>query len=169
MDQIENMNIGAMGDPTRGRPTLGTETSVLTYRLIRIVTMNILKSQNVESEPAIYDAGAMVGGMIYLNMIKSASSLDDFVKKATKIFLDLKVGKVIVEEVRTKGELFIRLKVDECVSCSGTPNIGKAVCQLEAGLIAGLISAYLGSAVQAKEVKCWGLGDKTCEFEITPA
>ncbi|MFB3881456.1 MAG: NAD-binding protein [Armatimonadota bacterium] len=55
----------------------------------------------------------------------------------------------------------------ECATCQGLPEVGRPVCHLERGVIAGALEARLGRTVRTRETKCWGLGDATCEFEIT--
>jgi len=47
------------------------------------------------------------------------------------------------------------------------PQVGRPVCHLERGVIAGALEAKLGRSVRTEETKCWGLGDGVCEFEVT--
>jgi predicted hydrocarbon binding protein len=47
------------------------------------------------------------------------------------------------------------------------PRVGRPVCNLERGVIAGALEAKLGRSVRTRETKCWGLGDSMCEFEVT--
>ncbi len=55
----------------------------------------------------------------------------------------------------------------ECATCEGLPAVGKPVCHLERGVITGALEARLGRTVHTQETKCWGLGDRGCEFQVT--
>jgi voltage-gated potassium channel Kch len=59
------------------------------------------------------------------------------------------------------------LEEGECAACQGMPRVGRPVCNLERGVIAGALEAKLGRSVRTRETKCWGLGDSMCEFEVT--
>jgi len=56
-------------------------------------------------------------------------------------------------------------RLDECATCSGLPSVRRPLCHFEGGLLAGFLESVLGDNIDLKEVKCWGLGDKTCLFE----
>ncbi len=59
------------------------------------------------------------------------------------------------------------LDVEECYFCSGLPEIGEPYCRFDEGLIAGFLSKSKGKRFVVREVKCWGIGDELCEFEVT--
>lgn len=61
----------------------------------------------------------------------------------------------------------ITIKIDECMSCSGMPKLGKPVCYYEGGRITGGLSEITGEKWQFVEVNCWALGDDFCRFELT--
>ncbi|MFW9992233.1 MAG: V4R domain-containing protein [Candidatus Odinarchaeota archaeon] len=48
----------------------------------------------------------------------------------------------------------------------GVPELGEALCSYISGEIAGLIEGILGMYADVEEIKCHGLGDPYCEFEI---
>jgi len=60
-----------------------------------------------------------------------------------------------------------RIEESECATCQGMPQVGRSVCHLERGVIAGALEAKLGRSVRTEETKCWGLGNGVCEFEVT--
>lgn len=61
----------------------------------------------------------------------------------------------------------IIVKIDECMSCSGMPDLGKPVCYYEGGRITGGLSEITGESWQFVETDCWGKGDDFCRFELT--
>jgi transcriptional regulator with PAS, ATPase and Fis domain/predicted hydrocarbon binding protein len=56
----------------------------------------------------------------------------------------------------------------DCLTCSGLPNIGRPLCYLEAGIIAGAVERACGEPVIVCETRCWGLGDTFCEMRVQP-
>jgi voltage-gated potassium channel Kch/predicted hydrocarbon binding protein len=59
------------------------------------------------------------------------------------------------------------LEETHCATCENMPAVGRAVCNLERGVITGALQARLGRTVRTQEAKCWGLGDRLCQFDIT--
>ncbi|MEK7494213.1 MAG: V4R domain-containing protein, partial [Patescibacteria group bacterium] len=58
--------------------------------------------------------------------------------------------------------------ISECLTCDGiSPPIGRAICQLEAGIVAGALETiYPGRKALGEETKCiGGLGDDVCLIE----
>jgi len=129
------------------RPTIGRFVDVEFFRIIRFLPVEML--------------GERVDGLIY-NGAKEATinmeigSLDEI----ATFFKEKRIGKVTI---LSKDP--VKVKVDECVTCSGLPEVGRPLCHFEGGLLAGLIGSTLEETIDLKEVKCWGLGDRTCLFE----
>lgn len=73
-----------------------------------------------------------------------------------------KIGLLdIVDESLNK----MRLNIYECISCYGLPNIGRTMCDFEAGVLQGILSELFGSS-SVKERYCWGTGYSFCGFEV---
>jgi len=129
------------------RPSIGRFVDVEFFRIIRFLPVEML--------------GERVDGLIY-NGAKDAAanmkigSLDEIIT----FFREKRIGKVTI-----MGKDPVRIKVDECATCSGLPEVGRPLCHFEGGLLAGLLGSTLGETIDLEEVKCWGLGDKTCLFE----
>ncbi|MCK4401517.1 hypothetical protein KAW08_04355 [bacterium] len=132
------------------RKKLGVDIPVTLFRLIRLIGMGKLLGDS--SGAALYTVGKTVGETLG---VKTAEEL-------LKLVEDLKIGIPKVVEMSDKR---IIVDVFECVTCSGIPNIGEVVCHFEAGLIAGALGKILGKGTKTTETKCWGKGDKVCEFE----
>ena len=60
----------------------------------------------------------------------------------------------------------LKLEISDCIACAGMPKVGATLCYFEAGLLAGFLSEALGKKIKVIEEKCWGLGDRFCEFTI---
>lgn len=60
----------------------------------------------------------------------------------------------------------LKIEISDCAACSGLPKVDSSLCYFEAGLLAGFLSEALGKKIKVIEEKCWGLGDRFCEFTI---
>ncbi|EKD27614.1 MAG: hypothetical protein ACD_79C00654G0003 [uncultured bacterium] len=158
--------ISAIGN-TKQRMTLGNTTSLEIFRIMKTSLQNLI-SVVLGSEQgalAVYNSGRAVGGEMYEAFFKEIKEFDELIEQFSKLVKDLKIGIVsVIKADFEKG--FFEIRVDECVSCSGTSNTGKSICDFEGGIIAGVLQAYLGKRVEAKETHCWGLGDNFCGFEV---
>ncbi|MEK7549007.1 MAG: V4R domain-containing protein [Patescibacteria group bacterium] len=135
------------------RPETGDEVPVILWRLIRIIGFHQLLKEDV-SETS-YFIGKNIGQMLGIK------NTDELLKK----LIELKIGKI--NFVINSPEA-VHVNISECVTCSGIkPPLGKPICQLEAGIIAGALETiYPGKKSVGKETKCiGGLGDEFCRIE----
>ena len=133
------------------RPKIGGDISVVPWRIIRLIAIN--KYMGRAADETAYIFGKEIGKAL---PVKTP-------KEFLKIVKDLKIGNPKIVDQSDKQ---IVIDVFECATCSGIPNIGKAVCQFEAGVIGGALEKILRKKTNVLETKCWGLGDKVCRFEV---
>ncbi|AEH06398.1 V4R domain-containing protein [Methanothermococcus okinawensis] len=126
---------------TVDRPTLGRNADV---SLIRALILSIIRYLGFNAASKLYHAGMYFGGEL------GVSSIDDM----KEIFKELGIG--IINIVSTEPMV---IRIEECVECSGLPNIGKPVCYFDAGVIAGCLEGILGSEVKVveKNAVLWGM------------
>lgn len=160
--------IGKAGD---ARPTLGSTVPLEIFRALRVVGVmeGLDGTLGKDSSALVYDGGKHYGvGLGKVVIEKTGRDLGHYVKGVADELKRLGVGLLYVTELRL-DDGFIRLKVDECITCAGMPNIGKAICHFEAGCVAGILEVFLAGAKKClvKETKCWALGHQTCEFEVS--
>jgi len=128
------------------RPTIGRFVDVEFFRMIRFLPMELL--------------GERVDGLIYNGAKTATTDMEIDLDEIVAFFKEKKIGRVKILSTDP-----LRVKVDECATCSGLPKVGRPLCHFEGGLLAGLLGSALGDDIDLKEVKCWGLGDRTCLFE----
>jgi len=58
------------------------------------------------------------------------------------------------------------LRVNESALSTGVPAVGESLCHYEAGKISGLLEAITSEETVVFESSCWGMGDRSCQFEI---
>lgn len=61
------------------------------------------------------------------------------------------------------------LQITGCTTVLGweIPSVNRTVCGFDAGLFEGFLSSATGKSVGVEETACLGMGDSSCEFEIT--
>jgi diguanylate cyclase (GGDEF)-like protein len=59
----------------------------------------------------------------------------------------------------------VLVKLQRCLSCENLPVTGTPVCDVERGIIDGVLEGITGTEVLTKETMCCGLGDTVCQFE----
>ena len=159
-----------IGDPASGRPVLGGTATVAMFRALRLVGVmeGLDGTLGKDAAALVFNSGKHVGGALGLDILgETGPDLDAYVKVLAARLKALGVGLMSVTRLDlAAGRLTVR--VDECITCAGMPDIGKAVCHFEGGLVSGVLEAFLGAGKKAavEETKCWALGDRTCEFEV---
>jgi len=155
-----------LGDIAQGRPNLGHQTSVEVYRLMQFCFRDVIE-QNYGTEATdrlFYEAGHLAGRHFYQNLIGSAGSIDEFIRKLQLLLKELKIGILRVEEADTEKGRFV-ITVSEDLDCSGLPDMEFEICTYDEGFIAALLKCYSGKDFDVKEVDCWCTGDRTCRFQ----
>lgn len=155
-----------IGSPAKGRPTLGERVPVQMFRALRLVgVMEGLDAAMGDASAVVYTSGKGLGEAIGEQILaKSGKDLHRFVEGTINTIRELGVGILSVTKADLDGK-FIVLQVNECITCSGMPDIGKPVCHFEAGVVSGILGTFLEKSVTVVETQCWGQGDSYCEFE----
>jgi len=119
--------------------------------LFRIVRFLPHKYMGHGADAVAYMAGKDLGK--YLNL-SSVEDVLDFCKNN-----GIGIGEVVSESP-------LQIRVDECITCSGLPEVGYPLCYFEGGFLSGCLENILNKSVDLKEIKCAGLGDDFCMFEM---
>jgi uncharacterized protein len=133
------------------RPQLGEEIPLTLFRILRIIGMRNLLGET--SGSALYMMGKSVGNMV------GASSIDEFNAKIR----DLKIG---IPEVEFVEEDHLIVKLYECITCAGFVYTGEMFCDMESGIIAGMLEKVYGKKAKSTQTKSWSVGFNYCEFDI---
>lgn len=133
------------------RPTLGGEVPVPVFRLLRLIGMQKILGES--SGPTLYMVGKEIGSSL------DVSTVEEF----AKFIEEMKIG--IPRILKLSGEKIV-IRVDECVTCAGLPNIGEMVCHFEGGIIAGALEKILKRPTKAVQTKSHAAGFEYCEFDV---
>ena len=133
------------------RPQLGEDIPLTLYRILRVIGMRKILGET--SGATLYMMGKQVGAMI------GAKDLDDFKTK-------IKEFKVGIPEVHALEEDHLVVKLYECITCAGFANTGEMFCDMESGIIAGLLETVFKKKAKSTQTKSWSVGYNYCEFEV---
>lgn len=162
----ESRGVGISGDIIPGRSRLGQLVPVNVFRALRLEGMKEIAGRGANA--IIYRGGRNLGinvGRDISLQLTNPGNLNEYLSAVVQAFESLQIGLVAVAGGSFEnGQVY--LKVDECVTCAGIPNIGETVCHFEGGVIAGIVQNFTGALATCKEIECWGKGDKTCMFEV---
>ena len=159
-----------IGDPAKGRPTLGRTIPVDMFRALRLIGImeGLEDTIGKESVSLVYNSGKYLGyGLGKAVMDQTGRDLTRYAEALAAKLKELGVGLLSIQELKL-DEGFVRFRVEECITCAGMPVIGKPVCHFEAGFIGGVMEVFIGGGKTCvvKETKCNAMGDGTCEFEV---
>lgn len=133
------------------RPTLGTMVPVALFRTVRLLALRDVLGSRISSAVMKVSGRSISRKMNVSSTAEMISTLERFC-----------VGRVSIEE-QTDDRMVVSCA--ECVTCSGLPNIGEAVCSFEAGFVSGVLEREYGVPMSVVETQCWGLGDRICRWE----
>lgn len=158
-----------IGDMERGRPNLGNMTRVEVYRLFQYTLRDILERDygTAEADRVLREAGFLAGREFAGRFIGPCRDFSVFAARAQERLEALRIGILHIEKADPQRLDFI-LTVAEDLDCSGLPDVGHVICAYDEGFVAGLFSSFAGCTCTAREVDCWGTGDRTCRFEVRP-
>ncbi len=145
------------------RPHLGEDIPILVFRAFRVFTGVHLEDMvgHMGAITLIQKAGRELGREVG-NTLKD-EDLNAYLGKVIDFVKDSKIGLLVPVDVSQEK---IVVALDECITCSGMPNIGKRICHFEAGFVAGIVESYLNKRVRAYETKCNAHGDGICEVAV---
>ena len=133
------------------RPELGEDVPLLLFRILRIIGIRQILGES--SGATLYMMGKRVGNMI------GAKDLSDFHSKIK----ELRVG---IPEVDIVDEDHLIVKLYECITCAGFTYTGEMFCDMESGIIAGILETIYKKKAKSTQTKSWSVGYNYCEFEV---
>jgi predicted hydrocarbon binding protein len=133
------------------RPTLGDEVPLVLFRTLRIIGMRRLLGESAGQ--ALYMMGKSVGNLM------APETVVDFGRTIRE--LGIGIAEIVCDEDDRK---VVRLR--ECITCAGFPVTGEMFCDMESGIIAGLLERVLGKKAKSTQTKSWSVGYDYCEFDV---
>jgi uncharacterized protein len=133
------------------RPRLGADVPLSLFRILRIIGMRSLLGES--SGQTLYAMGKSVGNML------DAATLEEFRKRIE----ELRIG---IPEVEIIDDDHLVVKLYECITCAGFVFTGEMFCDMESGIIAGLLEKVYAKKAKSTQTKSWSVGYNYCEFDV---
>lgn len=133
------------------RPILGDTVPLTLFRILRIIGMRNLLGES--AGPTLYMMGKSVGNML------APKTMDEF---ATTI-KELKIG---IPEIEKTTEDRLTVNLHECITCAGFSYTGEMFCDMESGIIAGLLEKVFDKKARSTQTKSWSVGYDYCQFDV---
>ena len=133
------------------RPKLGEDVPLALFRILRIIGMRSLLGET--SGQTLYVMGKSVGSIL------GAATIEEF----RKTIEELRIG---IPEVETIDENNLVVRLYECITCAGFPFSGEMFCDMESGIIAGMLEKVYAKKAKSTQTKSWSTGYNYCEFEV---
>lgn len=146
-----------------GRDVLGPYVSIAHYRGVVLGLTRFLERRYGQlGDALLYSVGRQTARTVVRDLLEEVGP-----ERAADQFLDaLRTAHVGLPQIEEMGEGRRRILLRECAICCGMPVAGGAECHYLTGLFSGLHEILWDRAVEAREVRCWAMGDKVCEFEV---
>lgn len=152
----------------KNRKTLGPMVPIQLFQALRLIGMGTSIEAMVGdgARALVYQSGQRVGSLLGQAVLpQSGKDLGKFLGLVRDVCLQLTIGQVVLEKAdNDKGRLSLR--VDECVSCAGIEGAKAPICHFEAGLVGGIVRAFVNTEVRAVETRCNAVGDNLCGIEV---
>jgi uncharacterized protein len=133
------------------RPNLGEDVPLSLFRILRIIGMRSLLGES--SGQTLYVMGKSVGNML------DATTLEEF----KKTIEELRIG---IPEIEIIDDDHLIVKLYECITCAGFAFTGEMFCDMESGIIAGLLERVYAKKAKSTQTKSWSVGYNYCEFDV---
>jgi uncharacterized protein len=133
------------------RPTLGDTVPLTLFRILRIIGMRNLLGES--AGPTLYMMGKSVGNML------APKTMGEF----ESTIRELKIGIPRIEQA-TEDRLTVNLH--ECITCAGFSYTGEMFCDMESGIIAGLLEKVFNKKARSTQTKSWSVGYDYCQFDV---
>ena len=162
-----NFKWSDLGDLEEGRPNLGRDTRVETYRLMQYTMRAVLESEfgDLKSRDILVKAGRLAGVEFCTNVLDRSLDVNKFIAQLHDKLLDYKIGILRVEKMEPNFIMLV-ITVSEDLDCSGLPVSGNTVCDYDEGFFQGIFETYTSKNFVVKEIDCWSTGERTCRFTI---
>lgn len=159
-----DLDLSRWGDVSTGRHRLGPYVSLSHYRALTAGFSGYMETKLGHMGNAImYAVGRITGRRATADLVRENPSGDQALEL---MFAEMRGHGIAIAEVGQRTEDRVDVVLHESAAAAGAQPMGKPLCHYQAGLLAGIFEAVTGRTTQARETKCWGLGDRLCEFRI---
>jgi uncharacterized protein len=153
-----------VGDVLSERRQLGPHVSLSHYRALTTGFTGYMEQRWGHMGDAILYAVGRLAGKHAAAQIQRETP--DTEAALHQILNEIRENGIGVPEVRQSMPDRVDIVVHESAPAAGSRPMSRPLCHYQAGLFAGVYEVLTGKPALAKETRCWGLGDRYCEFRV---
>ncbi len=159
-----NVDLSRVGDVISERRQLGPYIALSHYRALTTGFVSYMEHKLGHMGDAIlYAVGRLAGKRAAGEIMREAPDLE---AAKRQVLNEIRENGIGLPEVRQATEDRVDVVIHESAPAAGVKPIGRPICHYQAGMLAGIWEALTGKNTHGKETKCWGLGDRLCEFRV---
>lgn len=158
------LDLSGVGDVYSERRRLGPHVSLTHYRALMLGFVAYMEQRLGQMGDAIlYAVGRLTAERAMRDLLQETPNKDQAVQRMLK---EMEASGIGIASITQQTPTHVDVVIHENAPAAGIPPRGSPVCHFQAGTLAGIFDALTKKPVVAREVKCWGLGDRLCEFRI---
>lgn len=159
-----HLDLSGVGDVYSGRKRLGPYVSLTHYRGLTIGFTTYMHDKLGHMGDAIlYSVGRLTARTAMADVLQEIPDRENALRR---IFDEIRANGIAVPEVVERTEHRIDVRLYENVTSAGVKETGHPLCHYQSGMLTGIFEVLTRRKVLSHEVKCWGLGDRFCEFQL---
>lgn len=157
-------DLSRVSDITSGRQRLGSHISLSHYRALTTGFVAYMEQKwGHMGDAVLYAVGRITSKRATTEILKETKSRERAVEQ---IFSEIRNNGIGIPEVRQFTDDRVDVVMFENAPSAGVQPAGRPICHYQAGMFSGIYEALYGRPTSTKETKCWGLGDRLCEFRV---
>lgn len=159
-----DVDYSRVGDILSERRQLGPHVSLSHYRALTTGFTGYMEQRWGHMGDAIlYAVGRLSGKHAATEVMRESPDADSALNQ---ILNEIRENGIGVPEIRQSMPDRVDIVVHESAPAAGSRPMARPLCHYQAGLFAGVYEVISGKAALGKETRCWGLGDRYCEFRV---
>jgi predicted hydrocarbon binding protein len=117
------------------------------------------------SAKILFNCGLRCGQIMTKKMEISGHESIDLAETLHALWIEVGLGRLSVENL---GKNTIKIMSEDSTEAQANGSVGKKMCDMTCGFIAGIASEVTGQTFECFEEECWSAGDDKCVYMLRP-
>lgn len=156
--------------PSDGRSTSLSDMR-LSFFIMPIYFLKAIREEYVskcgdkESGKILFNCGFRCGQIMTKKMDISGQQNIDLAETLHALWIEVGLGRLNIEKL-DDGKIMINS--DDSSEAQANGKVGKRMCDMTCGFIAGIATEVMGKPHECYEENCWSAGDEQCKYILKP-
>ena len=117
------------------------------------------------SAKVLFNCGFRCGKIMTKKMEISGHEQIDLAETLHALWIEVGLGRLSVEKIDIES---IKIMSEDSSEAQANGEVGKKMCDMTCGFIAGIASEVTNKKYECFEEKCWSAGDDKCVYLLRP-